>query len=86
MIQTNRFELFRLFVVICSCFNTVWTLFEYADKTVLVNASGVVLQFYHIKTRHGFISNHSKCLSGVYQRTHLNFKTIQSQNFNLDEN
>ena len=38
---------------------------------------------FYIKTWHGFVSNHSKCQKCVYSKTHLNFKTYQSENFNL---
>ena len=43
-----------------------------------------MLRYLYIKTWHGFVSNHSRCLGGVF-KTHLNFKTIPSENFKLDE-
>ena len=41
-----------------------------------------MLRYLYIKTRHRFISNHSKCLGGVFI-THLNFKAVLSEIFNL---
>ena len=39
----------------------------------------------HIKVRHGFILNHSKCLKALSKETHLEVRTIQSNNLGIGE-
>ena len=38
---------------------------------VIENNSSSVLQFYHIKARHRFVSNHSKCLGSVCSKKRI---------------
>ena len=51
----------------------------------IVHGSSSVLQFYYIKIRHRFVSNHSKCLVAFVQETRQNLKTHLSENFRVDE-
>ena len=52
---------------------------------IVENRCGVMLQFYYIKTRHRFVSNHSKCLSSVCFRNASEFQDTSVREFQFGE-